>query len=40
MTAEEMSSEEFRAYLYHSLQGKGILNSLKVSIYHFFIEAG
>lgn len=30
MAAETMSSEDFRAHLYHSLQGKGILNSLKV----------
>lgn len=29
-----MSSEDFRAHLYHSLQGKGILDSLKVQMHN------
>lgn len=31
MATGVMSSEDFRAHLYHSLQGKGIVNSLKVN---------
>jgi hypothetical protein len=30
MVTRAMSSEDFRAQLYHSLHGRGILDSLKV----------